>query len=234
MFTVELLQAINDWQRGGDAKQKKRRGEALKAAAVCLPLEFRQAGCTCYRQIALDKKSVWQVGTRYQLKETLSSWTESLEVAQDFKGGVPPIGYQGVIFKIEPGTVTVILNLSALFRNTEFNNAVEENKQNIVGFDKGIGRYGNSQTEVVIETEFLPLDSIHSWGGFSSPESKLAEMFFGRAASANELEWFRNLMKQAGHSCGPYWLSTPEAVQRVAEKLKYHGERLSRLKESQA
>lgn len=233
MFTRDLLQAINDWQRGGDANQKKRRGEALKKAAKSLPLVFRQVSGTCYRQIAFDNKSVWQLGTEYQVQETLSAWSESLEAAKDFKGGVPPIGYQGIIFKIKPGTGTVILNLSVLFRDTEFNKAVEENKTNIISYDKGIGRYGASQAEVVIETEFLPLDSLHAWGGYSSSESNLAEMYFGRAASDDELDWLRSLMKQDGLSCGPRWLSTPEAVKRVSEKLKCNGKRLSKLKESQ-
>jgi|WetSurMetagenome_2_1015567.scaffolds.fasta_scaffold12055_2 hypothetical protein len=229
MFEVGLLKAINDWQRGGNANQKTKRGKALKAAASRLPIQFRKTEGKCFRQIALDKKAVWQVGTQYQLKETLSSWTENLQVAETFKGGVPPLGYQGVIFELTPSADQVVINLSALFESPDFARFVKLNKGSVVDFDKGIGRYGNSQAEIVVETAFLPLNSLHSWGGYTSPENELAKMFFGKAPSKDELEWFRGLMKKAGHNCGPYWLSTSDAVQRVSEKLKVHGTRLSRV-----
>lgn len=36
-FSLELLQAVSDWQRGGDAKQNIRRGQTLKDACASLP-----------------------------------------------------------------------------------------------------------------------------------------------------------------------------------------------------
>lgn len=228
MFSIKLLQLISDWQRGGDAKQKIKRGESLKEVAKDLPSEFRTLTTNCYRQIALDKSSVWNIGTKYQLSETISSWTTSLEVSKQFKGGVPPDGYQGVIFKITPSKkLDVIINLHELFQCDEFNSFLESNKDKIVGFHKGIGLYGNSQNEVVISTEYLDLETLFAWGGYTSPETELAEMYFGHKASSKELEMFRDLMNQAGYKCGAYWLSTLDAVKRVSEKLKFHGKRLS-------
>lgn len=228
MFTIELLQAINDWQRGGDAKQKKRRGEDLKKHAASLPKRFRQTTSTCYRQIALDKSSVWQVGTEYKLREGLSAWTTSETVAREFKGGVPPIEYQGIIFAIKPGTGSVVVNLAALFRDKQFQAAIHANKAKIATFDKGLGKYAATQSEVVIETNALPLDSVHSWGGYSSPEPKLAEMFFDAKPTSAQLQASRKLMAAAGHSCGPYWLTTPSAVARVSKKLKSFGQDLAK------
>jgi len=228
MFTLELLQAINDWQSGGNAKQKKRRGEKLKKLAASLPLRYRQTTVTCYRQIALDKHSVWQVGTQYRLNEGLSAWTTCETIAKEFKGGVPHAGYQGVIFAIQPGTGLVVINLTALFKDAKFRKAIEYNKTQIVAFDKGIGRYGNSQLEVVIEADCLPLGSLHSWGGYSSPETKLAEMFLGKPPSEADLRAFRSQMTSSGYTCGPYWLTTPESIARISKKLKQFGTELAK------
>lgn len=225
-FNLELLQAVSDWQRGGDAKQKKKRGAALKAAAISLPDSFKSSAI-CYRQIALDKSAVWRVGTNLNLSETISAWTQSLEAAKSIKGGVPPVGYQGVIFRIEPTPDQIVVNLASLYEDKIFRSSLEEMKAQISGYWDGAGKYGATQVEVVLDVASLPLDSIHSWGGYSSPELQLAAMFFGHTPSQTELHLFRELMEKAGHRCGPYWLSTPDAVSRVAEKLKFHAERLS-------
>ena len=229
MFSLELLQAISDWQRGGDEKQKAKRGKALQEVCKTLPSQFKSINSNCYRQIALDKSSVWNIGTQYQLGETISSWTTSLDVAKQFKGGVPPVGYQGVIFRIRPDeSFEVIVNLNELFENNEFKKLVELNKNKIIGFHNGLGMYGNTQLEVVISTEFLSLDTLFAWGGFTSPETELANMYFGHEANDEEINILRDLMKRAGHSCSAYWLTTADAVQRVSERLKFHGERLSK------
>lgn len=230
MFTVELLQAISDWQRGGDAKQKKNRGEALKKVAQELPNKYKSISVDCYRQIALEKESVWNIGTKYQLSETISSWTTSLDIAKTFKGGVPPIGYQGVIFKINPtDNLEVIINLPELFKCDEFKKYLDLNKGKVNGYDKGIGLYENTQQEIVIYTEYLNLNSLFAWGGYSSPEMQLAKIWFGHHPSSEELEQFRDLMKREGCECGAHWLTTPDAVARVSEKLKFHGGRLSKI-----
>jgi len=55
MFTRELIQAVNDWQRGGSPKQKAARALRLKKEAAALPGQFRQCALCCFRQITLEK-----------------------------------------------------------------------------------------------------------------------------------------------------------------------------------
>ena len=46
-FFLSVLQAVSDWQRGGDAKQNKKRGQKLKE--VCAPLpETAHARCAAF------------------------------------------------------------------------------------------------------------------------------------------------------------------------------------------
>jgi len=205
MFSVELIQAISDWQRGGNTTQKAQRGKLLKKLCGSLPDEFKTVPKTCYRRIALDKKAVWAIGTKYYLGETISSWTTSIDVCKDFKGGVPPRGWQGIIFQASNlNRKDVIVNLEALFNNYIFIKFAKDNVKDISGFEFGMGKYWNCQREVVIELRTIPLGSIHSLGGYS------------------------NIF-----NC-PYWLSTKSAVERVIEKLKHYGALLTAIKEAQA
>jgi hypothetical protein len=118
-FPLPLLQAISDWQRGGDAKQNKARGKKLKEACASLPDKYRACSMCCFRQIALPKGGVWDLIGEDRLPEKISSWTLDIEVAKGFKGGVPPEGqgYQGVILCLRPPPTSVIINLSELYRN---------------------------------------------------------------------------------------------------------------------
>ena len=144
-FSLELLQAINDWQSGGDHKQKVRRGAALKAVARDLPAEFRTPPSVCYRQEAHEKDRVWKLLAENKLPETIASWTSSFDVARDFKGGVPPEPLKGVIFRFAPRGEQVIVNLDALYADPTFRNAIDEHKKNIKRYSNGIGKYQGQQ-----------------------------------------------------------------------------------------
>ena len=72
---------------------------------------------------------------------------------------------------------------------------------------------------------------MHAWGGFSYSEDDLAIMYFdtfySRNPTADDLVDFKKNMDKTGLSCGAWWLETPEAIERVSEKLKDGGKRLS-------
>jgi hypothetical protein len=230
MFTLELLQAINDWQRGGNAKEKNERGKKLREVAAGLPEKFRQTDVACYRWLKLHKSAVWTLRTDEELAETISAWTESEDVAMGFKGSVPEPGSQGVIFTINPGAGSVVLNLSRLYHDEGFQEALSEQKGEIAGFELGIGKYENTQEEVVIENGSVQLDSMHAWGGFSSSEEELATQFYERKPTKEDVDAFKKLMVERGHKAGPKWLKTPDAVKRISAKLVMHTERLTKLK----
>lgn len=174
IFSVQLLQAICDWQSGGDESQVKRRGKVLKSACASLPAAFRTCDVTCYRQIALAKGGVWRLIAENHLPEKISSWTCDITVAQSFKGGAPPQGqgFQGAIFYLRPHPGSVVVNLWNLYQNSAFNAAIESNKSQITGFHNGIGRYGNTQKEIVLEIDVVSEENVLSLGGYSSPLGK--------------------------------------------------------------
>jgi hypothetical protein len=142
---------VSDWQRGGDHDQKVRRGRRLKEWAAELPPRFRECYTTCFRQEAHQKDRTWQLLADGHLLEEIASWTTDLDVAKRFKGGVPPPGLRGLIFSIMPPAEAVVLNLNTLFADLAFCDAVETHRPNVTGFGDGIGRWRESQREVVLE-----------------------------------------------------------------------------------
>jgi len=220
VFGLDLLQCVSDWQKGGDEKQKRRRGQELKRVCSSLPEEFRSVSQPCYRQVSLEPAFLVSLASNLNLTETISSWTTSYEVAKAFKGGVPPPGYQGVIFELtKESACEVIVNIDALFGCGLFVSALRDNESKIRDYGHGIGRYENSQKEAVICVEYVALKSIRAWGGYSSSERDLARKFLGHEPSEDESEQFKLLLSSKGKCVGPKWVDNPEAVTRYASTI---------------
>ena len=232
MFTRELLQAVSDWQRGGDDRQKMRRGERLKALAENLDQHFRQCGLVTYRQVALDKAGVWKLVAERTLREAVSAWTLSAAVAKTFKGGVPPEGWQGAIFAITPQPQNVIINLNSLYACPEFQEALEREKGVITGFADGAGRYRNTQAEVILNLYSLDCADIHALGGYSSDRDTLIRMMFNCEPTPELIAWFEHNRQAAGATLGPMWLEG-DPLQRVLKRMEPHVARLKTIKASQ-
>ena len=229
-FTHELIQAVNDWQRGGSHAQKLRRGERLKAVAASLPPRFRTCEASCFRQEAHEKDRVWQLLANNHLPETIAAWTMDLEIAKTFKGGVPPPGLQGVIFAIVPPPEAVVLNLVALYVDPGFRSSVANHQLQITGFSNGIGRWDASQREVVLELGTLDRARVYSYGGFSANKEALAAQHLQRDPTPEDLAEFDALCAKAGVSPGEWWLS-PAGTEAVLKRMEPH---IARLKERKA
>ena len=227
-FSRDCVQAVNDWQRGGDHRQKIRRGEKLRQELLALPEAFRTCTQQCFRQEAHPKGRVWQLLADECLPETIAAWTTDLAVAKHFKGGVPPHDLQGVIFALVPPAGSVVANLAALYADTDFLTAVEEFKSDILGFADGIDKYGSSQHEVVLELGSLTTAEICSYGGYSSSRDRLR--IDGRVPTQDELAEFDALCAEAGVALGPWWL-TEAGTCKVLARMNPH---IVRLREKKA
>lgn len=212
MFTLKLLQAINDWQNEGIGINKSIIAERIKANAENLHKKFSTLNAKCYRRVDLVGKYTLEIGLNMKLPETTSSWTFQKSVAQNFMGGVPQVGYQGVIFELNPSddNFEVIINLDELYNDPEFVNACEENKDKITNYNEGIGRYGNCENEIILEVKQLHLNQLWAYGGFSAPRAVLARMYFGHDANPSELAMFDALVKQANITIGGNWVTGTE------------------------
>ena len=236
MYSLELLQTINDWQCGGDAKQKERRGKRLKELALQLDVKFRSCSAVCYRQIALPKGGVWNLLVKNQLSETISAWTTDPLLAKGFKGGVPPKnqGWQGVIFSVKTKEENIILNLNALYSDAVFLEAVEIHKSKIINFAKGIGQYQNTQSEIIIELEQLDLAQVHALGGYSLAldAQDFAERYLTHVPTKEIKSLIDLALTKSGKQLGPSWIEG-EAVANVLERMQPHIEQLRHIKQIQ-
>lgn len=222
-FSLDCVQAVDDWQRGGDLRQKVRRGEKLKQEALALPEAFRTCTQRCFRQEAHAKGRVWQLLADERLPETIAAWTTDLAVAKHFKSGVPPHDLQGVIFALVPPAGAVVANLAALYADADFLAAVETFKPEIRGFEEGIGKYGGSQHEVVLELGSLTTAEVCSYGGYSSSRDRLR--INGRVPTQDELAEFDAVCAEAGVALGPLWL-TEAGTRNVLARMHPHIVRL--------
>lgn len=232
-FDLPFLQAVNDWQRGGSHKQKERRGAALKERALVIDERFRTCEATCFRQEAHEKDRLWKLLADDKLEETIAAWTLDLQLAMDFKGGVPPPGLQGVIFEIIPPAGSVVLNLVELYGDADFLDAVERYKLEIVGFGDGIGKYGGSQQEVVLDLGNLAQAQIRHYGGYASERAELAKSYFGHTPTQAELNAFDDLCDQIDLPPSGCWWLSPDGTQRVLARILPQLPRLRALKASQ-
>lgn len=237
-FPLSLLQAISDWQRGGSATQSERRGQVLKKECTSLPEHYRTCLLVCYRQVALPKAGVWSLIGQGCLPEKISSWTLDLEVAKAFKGGVPPQGqgFQGTILYLYPPPGRIIVNLSKLYRDSAFIEALEKNKGNITGYHQGAGCFRNSQCEVVLEIDAVTPEDIYSLGGHSTPLKKLvsqaADLVYRRPTTEAERQQLLLEATHAGVNAGPGWLNM-DATRRVLARTKPQAATLAELKRRQ-
>jgi hypothetical protein len=216
MFPLELLQAINDWQCTGIGNSKTPIAERLILHSVNLPEKYKQLKSTCYRQVALTGMNSLLLGANMKLPESFSSWTFDKSVAQSFNGGVPAVGYQGVIFAIDNNSsdFSVVINLNELFNDSQFLERCEALKGEITSYSTGIGYFKNSESEVILKVDNLKTSQIWAYGGYSAPKEKLAEMYFGHIANANELKYFDKLVKQRNIIIGGNWVKG-KAIDRI-------------------
>jgi len=202
IFTLAFLQAVNDYQCGGNSLKK---AERLLSFRENLPAQFRSCSNICYRQEAQDQGRVWDLIARTKLPMWYSSWTTDLEVAKAFKGGVTPNG-QGVIIQVNPPVGSVILNLAELYKDAAFHSALELCKSRISRFGDGIGRYKHFQAEVILDLDTGTPASIYCIGGFTNAK-ELARSIYHREPTAEEIQEIEKDLRDAGIQTSGWWLS---------------------------
>jgi hypothetical protein len=97
--------------------------------------------------------------------------------------------------------------------------AFEEFKPQIAGFADGIGKYWNTQSEVVLELENLTTQEVLFYGDYSSSRDR--PRTDGRVSTQEELVEFDALSAEAGIAPGPWWL-TADGTRKVLIRMQPH------------
>lgn len=234
-FGLPLMQAVSDWQRGTpDEKQRYRRAQRLREECVNLPQEFKECHLTCLRQIALDKRPIWDLLGKQSLAGRVSSWTADMDVAKTFLGGIPPVddGLTHIILARFPRSDQVIVNLRSLLAHPDYQAATKRHESQIQLHAAGTGKHGNSQAEVILDVEAHSENDIWAFGGWSSSfadlERQAFTMMYGRLPNSAEFEEFHATMKVMEGEAGARWLQQ-ESTQRVLDRVRPRAEALAQL-----
>jgi hypothetical protein len=118
--------------------------------------------------------------------------------------------------------------MNALFVDKDFRDALARYRAQITGFANSIGRYGNAQSEVVIQLDALDSAQVFAFGGYSSERQELAAQMLGRVPSPQEMALFDRAIMNAGANLGPRWIEG-EAVDRVVKRLQPQIDELRRV-----
>lgn len=209
-FTLELLQAINDWQ----LSTTKERGKKLETLCVNIPAQYKTVDFPCYRKINLQKDGVFSIFAHYRLPERISSWSSSVDVVKIFKRGVSSkIVEQSFIYQTIPTPNEVILNLIAVYKSSDFKSALNLHRKGINNVHLGIDRYGYSQLEVVLKKDFVTHNDIYMLGGRSS-DFCVSHSPVIRKMSLSYLAYDLRKNKVIAFK----WLS-PESTRRIIERV---------------
>lgn len=234
IYTIELIQAVSDWQRFGWGEQKQQRASDLKRVCTNISPKFRQAPEVCYRRLNLTGDKLLILGDTGFLPEETSSWTTDLDVAKNFTA-IPKFGHKlANVFTIIPTPESVVVSITALFNDSDFQKSIDVHKSSIIGFDEGIGAYADSEKEVVITNSAIPIEDIITWGGHSSfTQEELDGLLYYIFKFINEVEptpeqfkSMRDQMVKDGDVAGANWLKNKAAVNRLRDKTISHAKRL--------
>ncbi|MEB0042646.1 hypothetical protein [Pseudomonas sp. MH10] len=159
------------------------------------------------------------------LAEKILSWTFDLKIAKDFKKGVPAKGngMQGVIFERQPKQDEIVVNLWSLFRNQDFLAAIQEHKNSITDYKRGMSKYSDAQCEIILKVESLAQEHVYSLGGHTSPPEEILDQataeLYGTSPTTEQREWLRWGMNVGPIVTGPKWLSR-NATRSVLSKVE--------------
>lgn len=182
----------------------------------------------------LQAISDWQRSATTSRAQTLKSMCVDLP---DEYRACQFVCYRQIAFlSLYPPPGSVIVNLSKLYQNPAFSDAMKQNSADIVGYGNGAGRWGNSQSEVVLEIDAVTPEDIYALGGHSSPLDELVvqagDLVYQRPSTQEEQHALFLQAEQAAITAGPKWLSM-DATRRVLANTKPQAERLSEIKRQQ-
>jgi hypothetical protein len=163
LYPDGLILAIDCWQSG--PKGKARKARRLRGWTRHLPVEYRATPETVFRQMRINA----QLGVGIALDaipEATSSWTTSLEVAQRFREDDHDRKKVMIIFARHPAPEEIILNLTAVYADSDFLDTVNATAVRLNRRFAGIERWRGTQEEVVLKETTLGNDEIVSLGAF--------------------------------------------------------------------
>ena len=129
-FSRELLLALSNWQNGWWENQDTRRiiADELVKECASLSLDYRTANVPCYRKRFIAFGELYPILMENGFFEGIASWTADDNLARSFKGIIRPDTSFVMVFEHYPKPEEVIVNISSLWENENFENSANQFK----------------------------------------------------------------------------------------------------------
>src|ERR1700730_12400982 len=237
VYFDRFLAALGAWQRGWREDPTRRQGitnELLGAIAESgLPNEVRTINQKCYRKRLLVPNNPQNQGDFGPLimngaleDEGVASWTTELKFAQDFKNPLRD-GTASAVFGHVPLPHEVILKIPALWRDPEFQAAVDEYSKSAKPNADALQNSKTGQSEIILNAP-LRRDEIEGFCGRSSPFELLCELAGIHDEEDRDKEW-RRLCEASVFPEQPTWLNREAALRALANTEAKFAELLRKL-----
>jgi hypothetical protein len=242
-YPDEFLGALGAWQHGWREDQSVRLSvtDNLRTAlerASALPSEALRAHNICFRKRFLVPNNpqsggdFWPFFWDGEIKEGVASWTTDYDFAKFIFKNDLRRGTIAAIFRRYPSQDEVVLNISELWKNEEFVNAVNNYASRNGTHSAALLHFKSAQSEVILNAP-LTLADVHAFcGQVPSLEEicRVAQNTHVDIGDDEEEVWSR-MVKTNLFPTSEYWIEQEAAQRAVARALDVIGERFkSRLK----
>jgi len=205
-YPLDFIIQINQWQIGQNKSKMQVIGKAIDEFTKTYAPHLRKGSLNCFRRVALPKNLVWSFGCTHLLKERYSSWTYSINIAENFKDGVPPKGYTGVIYHINPNDYEVVLDFTTLYNDETFLQSCKKYETQIKDYSRGIGYFGHRELELIVYVPHLKTTDIFALGGYSHNKEDILKFIYGPEPTKSQRDFVDYRIHVTGATFGPYWL----------------------------
>ncbi len=218
LYPYTLIHAIDDWQAGANGKDRKAR--QLRKTSQHLPRSYRKAPTRVFRQVRVNA----QLGIGMALDaspDAVSSWTTSEDVARRFRENDQDRSKVMVIFGRSPAPDDIILDLNAVYADSDFMDTVRADEERLGKQFRGINRWRDTQKEVVLNETVIGNDEIVSLGAFRELRDIVPAIGARDPNAPSDREIFKEL---TGVSSDEHFWTTPdstaEGIRRAAERAR--------------
>jgi hypothetical protein len=141
-------------------------------------------------------------------------------------------GLTHMIFAIYPKPEQIVVSLSKLLGNCDYQSALVARKKDINYFETGTGKHANTQDEVILDIDTLNESDIWVLGGWSNSFDELVHRAFWyinqRTPTNIEFAKFRDSVQEISPEAGARWLQ-PESTINVLNRVRPVAARLGEI-----
>ena len=238
-YTLDFIQTVNDWQAYGMRERKNEIAQKLRSFSI--DDHLKKCDKPCYRitdfRNHVKERSIFDAFLNQRILFGVTSWTTDYKVAQNFyKEGIPLYPYEGINYIIKiTNCSNIILNIESLYSDTAFIKACEKHKKNIKEYSKGIGRFGNTQKEVILDIESVSVDNIYAFWGTSSTKEDFYKKYINDFVKIINLSngkiTYKFIDDFLNQNIGPHWDDDEQNVKCIISTLKKEVDFYNRLKQ---